>query len=268
MNNNRYSRQSFLGADSELKISSAIVGIVGLGGGGSHISQQFAHLGFQNIILFDADTIEDTNLNRTVGATEADVLLKSKKVAIAKRTILSLQSKASVRAISERWQNNPVALRECDIVLGCVDSFAERRELEILARRYLIPYIDIGMTVKHVPTEPPRMSGQIFLSMPGCLCMTCVGILSEENLTREAEKYGDAGERPQVVWANGVLASTAVGITVDIITGWSGQSNKVKYIIYDGNTGTIYEYPLMKYLSKRCTHYPDDQVGDPIFRTL
>jgi len=268
VNNNRYSRQSFLCADSELRISTAAVGIVGLGGGGSHVAQQLAHLGFQNIVLFDADTIEDTNLNRTVGATESDVLLKSKKVAIAKRTILSLQGNATVKAFSDRWQNNPSALRACDIIVGCVDSFAERRELEITARRYLIPYIDIGMTVKHVAPEPPRMSGQVFLSMPGCLCMACVEILSEKNLAREAEKYGDAGDRPQVVWANGVLASTAVGIAVDIITGWSGQTKKVVYRIYDGNTGTICEYPLMKYLPKTCSHYSNDKVGDPRFRAL
>jgi hypothetical protein len=36
----------------------------------------------------------------------------------------------------------------------------------------------------------------------------------------EAEKYGAAGSRPQVVWPNGVLASTAVGLAVQLLTPW------------------------------------------------
>ena len=36
----RFDRQGFLGADSEQKLGGATLGIVGLGGGGSHIAQQ------------------------------------------------------------------------------------------------------------------------------------------------------------------------------------------------------------------------------------
>ena len=41
----RFSSQSFLGAEAGHVFESAIVGIVGLGGGGSHIAQQLAHVG-------------------------------------------------------------------------------------------------------------------------------------------------------------------------------------------------------------------------------
>lgn len=268
MKTGRYSRQSFLGDDSDLKIASTTLGVVGLGGGGSHIAQQSAHLGFKDIVLYDADNIEETNLNRTVGATEADVLLRNKKVNIAKRTIQGIQGNAQVKAYSCRWQEEPDPLKECNIIIGCVDSFAERRELEIMARRYLIPYIDIGMTVQYVKPEPPRMSGQVFLSMPGQLCMACVEILSKKNLIREAENYGAAGDRPQVVWANGILASAAVGIAVDLVTGWSGQVNQGIYLLYDGNKGTVQPSCLKRFFPKECTHYKNDQVGDPVFMNL
>ena len=113
------------------------------------------------------------------------------------------------------------ALASCDIVFGCVDGFAERRELEIACRRHLIPLIDIGMDVHIVGKEPPRMGGQVILSMPGSRCMKCLGFLSDASLAREAALYGDAGPRPQVVWPNGVLASTAVGVAVDLLTNWT-----------------------------------------------
>src|SRR5205814_9026266 len=48
--------------------------------------------------------------------------------------------------------------------------------------------------------------------------MKCLGFLTEENLRQEANQYGAAGGRPQVVWANGILASLAVGILVDMAT--------------------------------------------------
>jgi tRNA A37 threonylcarbamoyladenosine dehydratase len=40
MSVDRYSRQSFLGPDAEARIPRCTVGVVGLGGGGSHIVQQ------------------------------------------------------------------------------------------------------------------------------------------------------------------------------------------------------------------------------------
>ena len=68
----QYSRQSFLGEQSEEVFRTTKAGIVGLGGGGSHIAQQLAHIGIGDFALFDPDHIERPNLNRTVGATSAD----------------------------------------------------------------------------------------------------------------------------------------------------------------------------------------------------
>ena len=63
-------RQSFLGANSEEAFSKCHAAIIGLGGGGSHIAQQLAHLGVGNFVLFDPDHVEKTNLNRLVGSDE------------------------------------------------------------------------------------------------------------------------------------------------------------------------------------------------------
>src|SRR3546814_8395938 len=68
-----YSRQSFLGPDSDQALEAATIGFGGLGGGGSHAVQQAAHLGIGNFVLDDPDAIEDSNLNRLVGGTALDV---------------------------------------------------------------------------------------------------------------------------------------------------------------------------------------------------
>lgn len=265
----RYARQSFLGPDSQRRLATVRVAIIGYGGGGSRVGQQLAHLGVLNIRVADGDRIDDTNLNRLVGGTAADVEAKTEKGVIAKRTITAISPKADVRLHLARWQERAALFRESDIIIGCVDSFAERRELEVMARRFAIPYIDIGMDVHQVDGEPPRMAGQIILSMPGRPCMRCLGFLTEERLAAEAARYGTAGGRPQVVWPNGILASSAVGILVDLVTGWSGIRDRLVYLSYDGNVGTVVPHVRLKYLgSAPCPHFPEPDVGTPSFHSI
>ena len=61
----------------------------------------------------------------------------------------------------------PDYLKPCDIIFGCLDGYQNRAELEAYTRRSLIPYIDIGMDVKKVDNEPPRMSGQVMQAFRG-----------------------------------------------------------------------------------------------------
>jgi hypothetical protein len=56
--NTRYQSQSFLGDGSHAIMERAMIGIVGLGGGGSHIVQQTAHIGFKRYALYDPQTAQ------------------------------------------------------------------------------------------------------------------------------------------------------------------------------------------------------------------
>lgn len=267
MSTDRYSRQSFLGPNSEDLISCCTVGVPGLGGGGSHIVQQLAHIGFQRYVLYDDDVVEESNLNRLIGATSADVLAETPKLHLAKMMIYGLQPRASVRGYACKWQEKPEPLRECQIVLGCVDSYKGREELEITCRRYLMHYIDVGMDVHG--KEKPVIGGQIIQSSPGGLCMRCMGFLTDEKLATEVARYGNAGHHPQVVWPNGVLASTAVGLAVDLVTNWTRSSRSHAYLAYDGNQATLKESLTLRNLAiKTCPHFSDSDVGDPVFVKL
>ncbi|MBP7863798.1 ThiF family adenylyltransferase [bacterium] len=260
----RFNRQSFLGPLAPQRINSLRIGIVGLSGGGSHLVQQLSHIGFADFVLFDAQAIDIYNMNRLVGATEADVVAGRLKVEIAERVIKSINSSAKTEKVPMRWQENPEALRSCDIVFGCVDGFDERRQLEAACRRFLIPLIDIGMDVVLVQGRPPRMAGQVILSLPQYPCFHCIGFLNERTLAAEAQKYGDAGVNPQVVWPNGVLAATAVGIAVNLVTGWNQSVPGLIYKSYDGNNDTLTDHPRLEYVrNKNCDHYKLGNVGDP-----
>jgi molybdopterin-synthase adenylyltransferase len=259
-------RQSFLGVGSDDVLQKTRAAIVGLGGGGSHIAQQLAHVGVGEFLLLDPDTIEDTNLNRLVGARFTDIEEKTSKVEIAKRLIESVNPAAKVIPAASLWEEQVVDLQDCEVIFGCVDSLVGRSELEAFARRYLIPLIDIGMDV-HKTGDGYSITGQIALSMPGRPCLKCMGLLPHHLLQEEAAKYDNAGSRPQVVWPNAILASTAVGFFMQILAPWSRNSTLPLLLEYDGNRQTVEESNKLPYFPERCPHYVhSSNLGDPFWR--
>lgn len=262
----RFSRQAFLGTASDRILEKAGVAIIGLGGGGSHIVQQLAHIGVGDLLLIDPDVIEESNLNRLVGGTREDVAHNRPKTTIAERTIRNINPEAKVVSFQRKWNEVAEHLRDRDVIFGCVDTFKDRRELEIASRRTMIPYIDIGMDI-HEEEESFRISGQVILSLPGQPCMKCLGFLSEDKLAREAGRYGSAGARPQVVWPNGILASFAVGVFMQLLTPWHDSPSQTIYLDYDGNDLTVGKCQRLNELQLiHCPCFVDPtNLGDPFW---
>lgn len=263
-----FSRQSFLGAQADDIFRAIRVSIVGLGGGGSHLAQQLAHLGVGSFRLIDPDCIESSNLNRLVTATQTDVDEKRPKVEILERTIKAIRPYARVMTAQSKWQEVDALIRDADVIFGCVDGYNQRKQLERAARRFLVPYIDIGMDVHRIEDGEFAIAGQVILSLPNERCMTCLGYLTEEKLHDEALRYGDAGRNPQVVWSNGVLASAAVGIFVQLVSPWCRNRTKYVYLEYDGNSHTLRHSRIPEKIApEKCPHFSGkDDVGDPYFK--
>ena len=259
-------RQSFLGKDSASVLDGSRAAIVGLGGGGSHIAQQLGHLGVGEFVLIDPDVVENTNLNRLVGATQQDVTKCASKAVVAGRVIAGVNPLVRISIETVRWQMCAIALRSCDVIFGCVDSIAEREQLETAARRYLTPYIDIGMDV-HRMAEGFSIGGQVALSMRGGPCLRCMGIIDDRALELEAQAYGAAGGRPQVVWPNGLLASLAVGFFVQLMSPWNKKVDLPVLLEYDGNAQTVLPSNKLRYLEgSECRHFADlSSLGDPFW---
>lgn len=262
----RWSRQSFLGPDSEQVLSEATIGIVGLCGGGSHVAQQFAHIGIGSFVIADFDLVEEPNLNRMIGSRPEDAELAALKTIVIERTIKVINPDARIVVVEGKWQENENIFRGCTAIIGCVDSFAARDELERHCRRYLIPYIDIGMDI-HKVSNGFSISGQVILSLPEGPCMRCLGFLTEARLAEEQQRYGSAGGRPQVVWPNGVLASIAVGQLMALLLPWRIDLKPSVMIEYDGNRQITRESTKLPILEQRgCTHFSSpDSLGDPFF---
>jgi hypothetical protein len=261
------SRQCFLGRESDQVLARIKAAVVGLCGGGSHIGQQLAHVGVGRVALFDPDIVEASNLNRMVGATASDAEQARAKVEVVAERMRALNPEAKVDTFHGPWQQHALQLRDATVVFGCVDSFGERAQLEAMCRRFLIPYIDVGMDVSAAGSGYV-ISGQVILSMAGGPCMRCLGFLTEDLLAEEARRYGAAGGKPQVVWPNGVLASTAIAKFMSLILPWQGDAAFPSAMTeYDGNRGRLFESHRVRALEGRaCTHFNGPHaIGDPFF---
>lgn len=261
----RSKRQSFLGEHSDAVLAGATVGIVGASGGGTPIAQAIAHIGFGTTHIFDPDFAEEHHRHRLVGITTAAIKHSWKKVRVAQRLMQRIHPEGNVIVHPYTWQEAHHYLRSCNLVFSCVDGYLVRDELERYLRRFHVSLIDIGMDVTRHETGH-TICGQAILSLPGSHCMRCFGFIRDDLLQDEARRYGDAGERAQVIWPNSALAATAVGMAMSLLLPWHSSLAIAPYLLYDGNRLEIAPSPRLKHLPAVCQHYvASSHVGDLTF---
>jgi hypothetical protein len=196
-----------------------------------------------------------------VGLTAGDASRRARKVDVIEALVKGINPSVRVRKYPNRWEEVQDSLKNCTVIFGCVDRFDQREALERFARRYLIPYIDVGMDV-HETVSGYLLAGQVIVSLPNHPCLRCFGLITEERLAQEAAKYGAAGARPQVIWPNGVLASTAVGKFMQLLLPWSNTSEPVLYTEYDGNRDILRPSNVIAAIKRPCIHFDSRAIGD------
>lgn len=255
MDTKRFDRQIRLfGHQGQERIEKTRVGIIGLGGLGSHVTQQLAYLGTRVFRLIDSDTVDESNLNRLIGATPEDAEAGRAKVAVAERLIGSLTRDADVEQLPESFicDEGVALIRRCDFVFGCVDSDSARLVLNEVCQAFGIPYLDIATDVSRPEGEGLlRFGGRVVYSSDGELCLVCkealdlravrLGLASEGQRREEEDIYGVprgelGGSGPAVVSLNGVLASVAVTEFMAEVTGLRPAR---RHLEYHGDRGIV-----------------------------
>lgn len=161
------------------------IGIVGLGGTGSIVAEQIAHLGVGQITLLDPDILETSNLNRLVGSHKS--ILFQPKVNVAVEMIERISPTTRVHSI----QGDVTVLAEahkllgCDLIFGCTDSHGSRAVLNQIAYQYLIPVIDMGVRIQVTGRKVEAIGGRVQLLAPGFRCLVCGGFLDSEQVRRD-----------------------------------------------------------------------------------
>src|SRR5206468_2418513 len=128
-----FARQELaLGARGQGELRGIRVGVVGLGGIGSLVSLQLAHLGVGELVLVDGDVVEASNLSRVAGATRDDVG-RTLKVDVAARYA---ESVGLVRRVERHGAfigaQHASLLASCDVIMSCVDRQTPRAMLNRL----------------------------------------------------------------------------------------------------------------------------------------
>ena len=218
------------------------VGIIGLGGIGSLVSEYMARVGVGELILVDPDKLDPTNVPRVVGSSRWDALsilrgpgvpgwlrtwasrLSRWKVSLAKRHAHEANPSTKVLALPRNVVDSDVAqvLATCDFIFLSADSMQARHVFNALVHQYLIPGIQLGVKipVDSATGEVGRIFSAVRPVLPGRGCLWCNGLippakLQEEALSEEerrAQRYVDEPEvhAPSVITLNATSAAYAV----------------------------------------------------------
>lgn len=230
------------GAVGQRRLSELRVAIVGLGGTGSIMATQLAHLGVKDFLLIDPDIVETTNLSRIVGTTIADI--GQTKVDVAARTIKQIRPDAVITPIKADIVDKSVArsLLSTDFFFGCTDTQGSRAVMTQLAYQYLLPGIDLGVRIEITNGAVSHVVGRVQMLAPGLACTTCTHVLDPEEVRRDllspehrnADPYISGGHIPQpsVVSLNMTIAGLAGSMFLAAVAG-VGLRARHQIVLFD-----------------------------------
>ena len=224
----RRTKQAF-GAGTVRALSSLQVAVIGCSGTGSVVVEQLARLGVGGFVLVDPDHIEHKNLNRILNATWEDAEQGIAKVDVCRRTIKFLGRGQCVLPLCMNL-DTPEAVRavaECDVIFGCVDTAEGRNLANRIAAYYLLPYIDVGVSLAANGVGGiATISGAINYYAPGQQSLLERGAITEAQIRAEEtkrtnperfaelrkQKYiqGVEVDRPAVISVNTFFAALAI----------------------------------------------------------
>ena len=205
------------------------VAVVGCSGTGSPVIEQLARNCVGTLVLVDPDHVEDKNLNRILNATMEDSREGRFKVEVAAHAV-SRMGLGTVVEAHPRSLFDPgatLAVADCDVVFGCMDSIDGRHLLNKLATFYLVPYFDLGVKLEADGNgSVDQVCGTVHYLQPGGSSLLSRHVYTMEQvrsaglLRTDPTAYrgqledgyirGVQEDRPAVIQLNSLVASLAV----------------------------------------------------------
>lgn len=206
-------------------------------------------------MLVEDERVDETNLNRLIGATPEDVAAKRLKTEIAERVIHAINPSAEIQAVPRNLRSQQAIddLTTCSVIFGCVDNDGARLILMELASAYSIPLIDSASEIilDQTRTRLDDFGGRVVVCRPGDFCLACANEIDLEAAKEELESddvrrlrkshgygLGDGLPAPAVVSVNGIVSNFAVTEFLAMVTGVREPFRKR---VYRGMRGIILE---------------------------
>jgi molybdopterin/thiamine biosynthesis adenylyltransferase len=208
------------------------VAVGGAGGTGSPLIQNLVYLGVRDFALVEYDNADDTNMNRLVTATAADI--GTPKGMLARRLIKSVAPGAKVALIDRKVQSAEAldALKGADIIFGCFDNDGARLVMNELALAYGIPYFDLGSGIEAEQGKVESAGGRVAVVVPSGPCLMCMRQINTEEArfflsTPEEQAFqiergyirGMNVKAPSVVSLNAAVAAAAANEFAVFVSG-------------------------------------------------
>ena len=211
--NDRYARHYLLEGWDQTRLATARVLVAGVGAVGNEVVKLLALMGVGHLLLVDFDTIELSNLTRSVLFRETDV-------GEGKAQIAAQRAHALNPDVDARWAQGNLEFdvglgvyRSMDVVIGCLDSINARLALNRACNRAGVPWINTGIeaTLAEIALFASRDTSQ-----PEA-CFECA--MSETLWERRNQRFSCGGLRSDLpentVPTTAVVASLAAAYAVN-----------------------------------------------------
>lgn len=243
----RHDRQvRAFGKGGQRNIARLRILVIGAGGTASAVLLQLGYLGAADVTTIDPDRVDETSLNRLIGAGSGDIGLF--KVDIARRMMGFISPATRFTPIVGDIVDADKAaiLPGFDLVFLCTDSHASRAVANQAAYQYGVPTIDMGVNITVASDRISHITGRVQMLAPGLPCLTCTRALDPEQIRREllnpeqraADPYFTGLHEPQpaVISLNTSMASLAITMFLGAVTPVPAAA---RFQIYDGMRGTV-----------------------------
>jgi molybdopterin-synthase adenylyltransferase len=234
------------GAEGQAHLRAVRAVIVGCGGTGSVVAQQLAHLGVGDITLVDPDVVEESNLNRVVGASIRDI--GQSKVSVVAKMVREIGLATSVRTLQADVREKEVAssLTEADAIICCTDTHASRAIINQIAYQYMIPAFDVGVAIGALEGQISNVTARVQMLAPGLACLVCGNVLDYAEIRRELQtdellaldRYvvGHNIAQPAVISINSTASSLLVTM---FLAAFTGAPLRARLQFYDAILGRV-----------------------------
>lgn len=147
--------EMLIGKENLDRLKDSHVAVFGIGGVGSYTTEALARAGVGQLTLIDADTVNESNINRQLIATINTIGMK--KVEVAKKRIHEINPDAKVNVhpiFFDEETMSEIDFSGIDYIVDAIDSVKAKITLIVLAKEKNIPIISsMGTGNKLDPTK-------------------------------------------------------------------------------------------------------------------
>lgn len=145
-----------LGADRMEYLSHCHVLVVGLGGVGAYTAEQICRAGIGHMTIVDADTVNESNINRQLPALHST--LGKPKAEVVGQRLLDINPRLKLTVLNEFLRDERteevLSAQKFDFIVDAIDSLSPKVFLLYYAHRHEIPIVSsMGAGAKMDPTQ-------------------------------------------------------------------------------------------------------------------